>query len=104
MAWSSLEEFLHQIFSFNTSICFVYWGSKVKNLLEHQKRLNIRGFRIPTQTISQSVYRSYVVPVDYPLKDCFNEIIQWVMSAGLYRKWTDESYFEFIEKGSFPNM
>lgn len=100
MAWSSLEEFLHQILSFNTSICFVYRGSKVKNLLVHQKRLNIRGFRIPTQTIIKSVY-SYVVPVDYPLKDCFNEIIQRVMSAGLYWKWTDESYFEFIEKGYF---
>lgn len=100
MTSSSLEEFFRQILSFNTSICFVYWGTKVKNLLEHQKRLNIRGFRIPTQTISQSVY-SYVVPVDYPLRDCFNEIIQRVMSAGLYWKWTDESYFEFIEKGFF---
>lgn len=100
IASSSFDEFLRQILSFNTSICFVYFGSKVKNLLEHQKRLNIRGFRIPTQTISQTIF-CYVVPVDYPLKHCFNEIIQWIMNAGLYWKWTDESYFEFVEKGYF---
>lgn len=100
MAAISLEEFRQQILSFNTSICFIYWESKVKNLLEHQKRLNIRGFRIPTQTIIQSVY-SHIVAVDYPLKDCFNEIIQRIMCAGLYWKWTDESYFEFVERGYF---
>lgn len=97
---STLEEYFHQILSFNTSMCFIYFGSKVKNLLEHQKRLNIRGFRIPSETISQTVF-GYVVSADNPLKDCFNEIIQWIMNAGLYWKWIDESYYEFVEKGFF---
>lgn len=100
MVYVSLDEFLHHILSFNTSICFIYLGSKVKNLLEHQKRLKIRGFRIPTQTISQTVF-SYVAPVDSPLKDCFNEQIQWIMNAGLYWKWTDESYYEFVDRDFF---
>lgn len=97
---NNLDEFFQRILSFNTSICFVYFGSKVKNLIEYQKRLNIRGFRIPTQTVSQTAF-GYIVKEDFPLKDCFNEIIQWIMSAGLYWKWADESYFEFVEKGFF---
>lgn len=98
---TSMDDFFHQILTFNTSICFVYIGSKVRNLLEYQKRLNIRGFRMPSQFISQTVY-SYLAPVDCPLKDCFNEHIQWIMNAGLYWKWTDESYYEFVERDYFP--
>lgn len=102
IATDTTDKFFKEILSFNTSVCFIYFGTKARNLLIHQKRLHIRGYRVPADTISRTAF-GYVVRHDYPLKECFNEIIHAITSAGLYWKWRDDSYFEFVKQGFFRN-
>lgn len=106
MDWShkivaiDLSEFRQFTLTFNTSISFIYFGSKAKMLLEHQKRSNFRGYHIPRQFILQRFF-AYVVPIDCPFKERFNEIIHWTRNAGLFEKWIQDSYNEFVERKYF---
>lgn len=82
-------ELFDRVYSFNTSISFYYEIFGAKILLEIQKRLNIRGYHIPTQYYISKTINSYVVHMNSPFKERFNEIIHWVRNAGLYDKWYD---------------
>lgn len=87
-------ELLPQIFAYNTTISVLLFKSHVKILVEHQKRLNIRGYHIPTQIYILKFLSSYHINADFPFIERFNEIIHRLLNAGLYDKWTNELYSE----------
>lgn len=91
-------ELLPQIFTYNTTISILLFKSHVKILLEHQKRLHIRGYHIPTQMYVFKFLTSYHINADFPFIERFNEIIHRLQSAGLYDRWTGELYSEVKNK------
>lgn len=58
-------------------------------LLEVQKRLNIRGYRI-TQLCLLKCLVSFPVSPTFPFVERLNEIFHWIQDAGLYEKWRRE--------------
>lgn len=91
-------ELLPQIFTYNTTMSVLLFQTHVKILLEHQKRLNIRGYHMPTHFYILKFLSSYHVNVDFPFIERFNEIIHRLQSAGLYEKWTGELYSEVKDR------
>lgn len=94
-------DLLPEIFSYNTSMAVLLFKTHVNVLLEHQKRLNIRGYHIPTEFYILKFLCSYHVNNDFPFIERFNDIIQRLQSGGLYEKWTGELYDE-VKGKAFP--
>lgn len=88
------SDLLPQIFAYNTTMSVLLFKTHVNVLLEHQKRMTIRGYHIPTQFYIFKFLSFYHVNNDFPFIERFNEIIQRLQSAGMYEKWTGELYDE----------
>lgn len=93
-------EILPQLFAYNLTMSALLYKIHANILLEHQKRLHIRGYHIPSDFYVSTFLASYHVNNGFPFADRFNEIIQRVQSAGLYDKWGAELYDE-VKHGVF---
>lgn len=88
MEWQFMEP---QITTFNSSISFVTTLAYAKALVRIQKLLNIRGYYITDLHINTRM-AAYIVNDAFPFIDRFNEIVNWIRSAGLYEKWRREDF------------
>lgn len=79
-----------QIAVFNTSISFPSFNSDVKLVIEVQKRLNIRGYHIPTEVYLNKYLASYTVNDNFPFIERLNDIILGIREAGLFDKWLED--------------
>lgn len=86
------------VFSYNRSISLLYLEEQARILLERQKRLNIKGYHIPTQTNLHSVLTSYNVNRDFPFMERLNNIMHLIRDAGLFEKLTTDGYRVLVQK------
>lgn len=93
-----LLEIDQQIFEFNASIAFPTFISQAKMLLDVQKRLDIRGYHIPTETYLVKSMHSYSVNNNFPFIERLNDIIHSLREAGLYDKWVEEQNEMVVKK------
>lgn len=80
------QELLPQISSYNTSISFVTTRTYAKALITFQKIFDIQGYYIIDFTLNSRM-AGYIVNDAFPFIERFNEIINWMRSAGLFEKW-----------------
>lgn len=86
--------------TYNTSICYLYTDSRIRVILERQKRLNIRGFHVPEKYTSKGPF-SFLIRPDLPYVDKMNNIILRSFDSGLFAKWLSDSYYELAEMDYF---
>lgn len=79
MRVNNSSEVIRQIVS-DTTFSFVEYESTARGICKYRK------FHI-TQIQLQWIWYSYNVRYDFPFTKHVNEVIQWVQSAGLYKKW-----------------
>lgn len=82
------------ILSRNSSIAFISYRAQAQSLFEAQKRLGLRGYRIPTKVIVfMKKLFNFWVNENFPFIERFNEICHWLQHSGLYGKWEKDRIF-----------
>lgn len=79
---------------YNRSVSFLEDLKYAKCLLRIQKRLDIKGYHIPNARMYKYLL-SYPINREFPFTERFNEIVQWILSAGLYDLWLREAISSF---------
>lgn len=94
------KEMSHSFATYNRSVCYLYTDSRIRVILERQKRLNIRGFHVPENYASKGPF-SFLIRPDLPYVDKMNYIILRSFDSGLFAKWMSDSYYELTEMKYF---
>lgn len=92
-----VPEFIEQINTFNASMSFPFDQARAERLIKLQKQLNIRGYRIPSESHLEDIWTSYVSCDDYPFIDRLNDIIHRIQSAGLFERWFEKELQEWLQ-------
>lgn len=87
---TSTMDINQQIFTFNNSISFPTLYTHAKMILDIQKRLDIRGYHIPSELYLFKSLFSYSVNDNFPFIERLNDIIHSIKGAGLFEKWMME--------------
>lgn len=89
--------------NYDISNCYLFTDSRIRVVLERQKRFSIKGFHIPKQYASKVPY-SFLIRPDLPYVDKMNYIILRSFDSGLFEKWLSDSYYELVQMNYFQKI
>lgn len=91
-------ELTKSIQSFNNSMAFLLSDKEAQNLLEVQKRLNLKVYHPLNVNVMGSSLISYLVVERFPFIQHVNDITHRLNNAGLIDKWDREYKAEAVQE------